>query len=148
MALKVESPAFSDGGPIPPKYTCDGENVSPPLEWAGMPQRVGSVAVICEDPDAPRGLFTHWVLYDLDPSITGLAEGSAAGGKEGTNDFNTRGYGGPCPPANGPHRYFFRVFALDLASLGRAGLRRREAVKAMHGHVLAEGHLMGLYRRA
>jgi Raf kinase inhibitor-like YbhB/YbcL family protein len=147
VTLKVESPAFAEGEPIPARYTCDGENISPPLEWIGIPQRAKSVAVICDDPDAPSGLFTHWVLYDVKPSVRGLPEGSSAGGKEGINDFNTRGYSGPCPPPNGPHRYFFHVIALDVASLGRPGLRRHEAVKAMQGHVLLEGQLVGRYRR-
>jgi Raf kinase inhibitor-like YbhB/YbcL family protein len=147
LALKVVSPAFSHGEPIPAKYTCDGENISPPLEWTGIPRRARSIAVICDDPDAPSGLFTHWVLYDVNPSVSAVAEGSSAGGKEGVNDFDTRGYSGPCPPTNGPHRYFFHVFALDVPSLGRPGLRRREAVDAMQGHVLAHGELMGRYRR-
>jgi Raf kinase inhibitor-like YbhB/YbcL family protein len=147
MALKVESPAFSYGDSIPEKYTCDGENISPPLEWGGIPQLAKSIAVICDDPDAPSGLFTHWVLYDLEPTLSGLAEGSSAGGKEGMNDFKTRGYSGPCPPPNGPHRYFFHVFALDVASLGRPGFRRRDVAHAMQGHILDKGQLMGRYRR-
>jgi Raf kinase inhibitor-like YbhB/YbcL family protein len=147
MTLQVRSTAFADGTVIPKKYTCDGENVSPPLEWSGAPRGATSIAVICDDPDAPSGLFTHWVLYDVPANVRKLAEGSSGGGKEGVNDFNELGYGGPCPPPNGPHRYFFHVYALGLDSIGPSGLSRHAVITAMRGHILAEGELMGRYRR-
>lgn len=147
MAVNVRSTAFSEDDVIPRKYTCDGENISPPLEWSGVPPEAKSIAVICDDPDAPSGLFTHWILYDLAPTVHRLPEGSSGGGKEGMNDFHELGYGGPCPPPNGAHRYYFHIYALDVASLGRAGLARRYVAIAMTGHVLAHGQLMGRYRR-
>jgi Raf kinase inhibitor-like YbhB/YbcL family protein len=147
MALEVKSTAFGDGAMIPEKYTCDGENVSPPLEWSGTPRRARSLAVICDDPDAPSGLFTHWVLYDLPATVRMLAEGSSGGGKEGVNDFHALGYGGPCPPPNGAHRYFFHVYALGIDSIGPSGLSRHAVATAMRSYILAEGELMGRYRR-
>jgi Raf kinase inhibitor-like YbhB/YbcL family protein len=105
------------------------------------------VAVICEDPDAPNGLFTHWVLYDLPGNTERLREGDSGSGKEGLNSFRKTGYAGPCPPPNGSHRYLFRVYALDVDSIGPAGMSRQEAIAAIEGHVLAEGSLMGRYQR-
>ncbi len=102
---------------------------------------------MCEDPDAPSGTFTHWTLYNLPAAIIELTPGSNGGGNEGVNGFKKTGYGGPCPPPNGPHRYFFRVYALDIGSLGGAGLSRQEVDAAMKGHILAEGQLMGRYKR-
>jgi Raf kinase inhibitor-like YbhB/YbcL family protein len=147
MALQVRSKAFADGAVIPERYTCDGENVSPPLEWTATPRGAQSIAVICDDPDAPAGLFTHWILYDVPANVRSLAEGSSDGGKEGVNDFGEIGYGGPCPPPNGPHRYFFHVYALAVDSIGRPGLSRQEVLRGMRGHIVAEGQLMGRYRR-
>ncbi len=147
MALQVRSKAFADGTVIPERYTCDGENVSPPLEWSGTPRGARSIAVICDDPDAPAGLFTHWILYDVPANVRTLAEGSPDGGKEGVNDFGELGYGGPCPPPNGPHRYFFHVYALAVDSIGPSRLSRQAVMTGMHGHILAEGQLMGRYRR-
>ena len=148
MTLQVSSPAFSNGAAIPTVYTCDGQDVAPPLEWSGIPKQTKSVAVICEDPDAPSGTFTHWVLYDVPASAHGIGE-HASIGKAGVNDFGTKGFGGPCPPKrDGAHHYHFHVYALDLDSLGPAGLSKREAIKAMRGHVLAEGELVGTYKRA
>ena len=103
--------------------------------------------MICEDPDAPNGLFTHWVLYDLPADTERLREGSSGSGKEGLNSFRKPGYAGPCPPPNGSHRYLFRVYALDVDSIGPAGMSRHEALAAIEGHVLAEGSLMGRYQR-
>ena len=147
MTLHVSSTAFSEGKSIPEKYTCDGQNVSPSLTWSGAPAGAKSFALIVDDPDAPSGTFTHWVLYDVPPGAAELKEGSHGGGKEGMNDFKKRGYGGPCPPPGGPHRYFFRLYALDLGSLGKAGLSKHDALAAMKGHILAEGQLMGTYQR-
>lgn len=147
MSLHVTSSAFSEGQAIPEKYTCDGQNVSPPLTWSGGPANTKSFALICEDPDAPSGTFTHWVLYDLPGKTTQLAEGSSGGGKEGANGFGKKGYGGPCPPPGKPHRYYFRIYALDTDSLGSAGSSKENVAAAMKGHILAEGHLMGTYQR-
>ena len=148
MAIHVSSAAFSSNGAIPRKYTCDGGNAIPPIEWTGVPEQSRSLAVICEDPDAPSGTFTHWVLYDLPPSTRAVKEGTAIG-KEGVNDFGKRGFGGPCPPQrDGAHHYHVRVFALDLESLGGAGLSRDAVMDAMRGHVLSSGDLVGTYRRA
>ena len=147
MPLEVSSSAFSEGQNIPEKYTCDGENVSPPLAWSGAPANTKSFALICEDPDAPSGTFIHWVLYDLSRETTRLAEGSSSGGKEGTNGFGKKGYGGPCPPAGKAHRYFFRVYALDTNALSVTGSSKESVASAMKGHIVAEGHVMGTYQR-
>jgi Raf kinase inhibitor-like YbhB/YbcL family protein len=147
MALDVRSSAFSEGKSIPEKYTCDGQNISPPMKWSGAPEKTKSIAIICEDPDAPSGTFTHWVLYDLPSTTSELAEGSSVGGKEGVNGFGNKGYGGPCPPSGPAHRYFFRIYALDTESLGNAGSSREDVTSAMHGHILAQGQLMGRYKR-
>jgi Raf kinase inhibitor-like YbhB/YbcL family protein len=147
MALHVSSNAFSEGQPIPEKYTCDGQNVSPPLKWSGVPQNTKSVAIIADDPDAPSGTFTHWVLYDLPAKTTELTEGSSGGGKAGVNGFRETGYGGPCPPGNSAHRYFFHVYALDIESLCNPSLSKQDVTAAMKGHILVEGQVMGTYRR-
>ena len=147
MALRVTSPAFMDGARIPKKFTCDGQNVAPPLEWSGLPDESKSVAVICEDPDAPAGTFTHWLLYDIPSSKHRLDEGSSIG-KPGLNDFGNEGFGGPCPPQkDSAHHYHFHVYALDTPSIGSAGMSKDDAREAMNGHVLAEGELTGIYKR-
>jgi len=149
MALQVSSPAFAEAQTIPIKYTCDGENISPPLEWNGQPKDTKSVAIICDDPDAPSGTFTHWVLYDIAGHTHQLLEGSSGDGKAGLNSFKQTGFGGPCPPSrDGAHRYVFRVYALDVDSLGRPGLSQQEVEGAMRGHILAKGQLMAKYQRA
>jgi len=136
-----------DGARIPKKFTCDGQDVAPPLEWSGLPDESKSVAVICEDPDAPSGTFTHWLLYDIPTSKHRLDEGMSIG-KAGVNDFGNRGFGGPCPPQrDGAHHYHFHVYALDTPSLGPAGMSKEDAREAMNGHVLAEGELTGIYKR-
>lgn len=148
MALQVSSPAFSDNGTIPKQYTCDGQNVAPPLQWSGVPEQAKSVAVICDDPDAPSGTFTHWVLYDIPASTHSLGE-RASIGTAGVNSFGEAGFGGPCPPKKDhEHHYHFRVYALDVDSIGPAGLSKEDAVEAMSGHILAEGDLVGIYKRA
>jgi len=146
MALQVKSSAFSNGQPIPAKYTCDGGSASPPLEWTDAPSATKSFALICDDPDASADGFTHWVLYDIAATATGLAE-SAPTGTGGASSMKKPGYVGPCPPPGGPHRYFFRVYALDVASLGPAGLTKSAVLAAMTGHRVAEGQLMGTYQR-
>jgi Raf kinase inhibitor-like YbhB/YbcL family protein len=147
MALHVTSTAFAEGQPIPEKYSCDGQNISPPLKWDGAPNNTKSVAIIVDDPDAPSGTFVHWVLYDVPGATTQLSEGSSGDGKEGVNGSGKTGYRGPCPPPGNAHRYYFHVHALDIESLGNPGMSKQEAIAAMKGHVVAEGQLMGRYKR-
>lgn len=152
-ALQVTTSAFEAGATIPRQHTADGEDLSPPLAWQGAPAGTASFALLCDDPDAPRGTWVHWVLYDLDPGVTTLGAGVpttpgvAGGGSQGKNDFGKIGYGGPSPPKGPAHRYFFRVLALDR-KLGLApGATMREVLAAAEGHVLARGELMGRYGR-
>lgn len=156
MSLKLTSAAFDHDGTIPHAYTCDGRNVSPPLSWTGIPENTRSLALIVDDPDAPdpaapQRTWVHWVLYNLPPTAAGLPEAVAAadlppGTREGTNDWKRSGYGGPCPPI-GRHRYFHKLYALDvvLADLGKA--TKAELERAMHGHILARAELVGTYQR-
>ena len=153
--IKLTSSAFSEGQPIPRAYTCDGVNISPPLEWSGVPKTARTIAIVCDDPDAPDapgGTWVHWVLYNLPADNIGLVENLPAterlkaGGFQGTNDFGKIGYGGPCPPS-GTHRYFFHVYALDSELPLNAGTTKAELMKAMEGHTLLQGQLMGTYRR-
>ena len=147
MPLLVASEAFANGEHLATKHSCEGSNVSPPLRWTQVPDRTESLAVICEDHDAPDGALTHWVLYDLPPETQRLAEGSNGGGKEGVNSFRTAGYSGPCPAAPAEsRRYVFRVIALGVRSIGPAGLTKEEALEAFEGHILAEGTLTGRYQ--
>ena len=152
VALTVTSQAFEESAGIPAKYTCDGENISPPLAWQGAPQGTKSFAIISDDPDAPRGTWVHWVLYDLSATTNELPEAIAptekiaAGGTQGLSDFGKVGYGGPCPPG-GTHRYYFKVYALDAMLNLEPGATKKELLQAMEGHVLAEGALMGTYAR-
>lgn len=148
MAFQVSSSAFSESQSIPQKYTCDGQNVSPPLQWEGAPRNTRSFAIVVDDPDAPSGTFVHWVLYNLPASTSELKEGSSGGGQEGVNGFQKTGYGGPCPPPGRPHRYFFHIYRLDIDSAGNAGLSKQDLVAAIQGHILAEGQLIGRYKRA
>lgn len=147
MPLVVTSSAFAEGQPIPAKFTCDGENISPALEWSGQPPDTKSLAIICDDPDAPSGPFTHWVLYDLDGDVIALAEGVQGLGNEGVNSFGKPGYGGPCPPPGKPHRYFFQLYALSVESIGEPGMTKQDALAAMKNYILSEGQLMGTYAR-
>lgn len=151
--ITLTSPAFAHGDVIPQEHTCDGADLSPELAWSGMPAGTASLALVCDDPDAPGGTWVHWVLYDIPADAAGLPEGLpgdaelAAGGVQGENDFGRLGYGGPCPPAGAPHRYFFRLYALDTKLGLAAGASKQEVVDAMEGHVLAQGELMGTYQR-
>jgi hypothetical protein len=155
-AFSLASPAFGNGDAIPSRYTCDGADLSPPLAWAGTPAGAGSLALIVEDPDAPGGTFTHWVLYDLPAEIRALPEGvprsatlsDLGGARQGRTSFGDAiGYGGPCPPPGPAHHYHFRLFALD-AKLGLApGASRDSLLVAMHGHQLGVTELVGLYAR-
>lgn len=147
MAITLTSSAFSEGGTIPKKHTCDGEDVSPALNWSGIPEGTKSLALIMDDPDAPAGTWVHWVLYDLPPDLTGLPEGTRGLGVEGMTSFREPGYGGPCPPRGKPHRYFFKLYALDKILGLKAGVTKGDLEKAMQGHVLAQGQLMGTYGR-
>jgi Raf kinase inhibitor-like YbhB/YbcL family protein len=146
MSMRVTSTAFGEGEMIPQQYTCDGEDISPPLAWSGAPDGTESFAVIVEDPDAPGGTFIHWVLYDLSADRFRLVEGEQAG-MMGANGFFGLGYGGPCPPAGSAHRYFFKIFALDADLDLRPGASAEILNEAMQGHVLAQGQLMGQYER-
>jgi len=153
MKLQVTTTAFTQGQPIPGRHAYDKENISPALKWSGVPATAKSLALICDDPDAPVGTWVHWVLYDLPPTSEGLAEGQpktrelADGAKQGTNDYQEIGYGGPCPPPGKPHRYFFKLYALDTKSGLAAGRTKKDLLRAMEGHVVAEGELMGTYQR-
>jgi Raf kinase inhibitor-like YbhB/YbcL family protein len=153
MTIKVSSSAFKDGESIPKKYTADGANVSPPLRWSESPPGTKCFALICEDPDAPRGTWTHWVLYNIPALKNELPEGEPArevlpdGADQGKNDFDKIGYGGPSPPQGKAHRYFFKLFALDTTVNLGAGPTRNQLLGAMKGHVLAEGQVMGTYQR-
>jgi Raf kinase inhibitor-like YbhB/YbcL family protein len=152
MEIVVKSPAFTEGLPIPVKYTADGEDISPPLTWSGVPHEACSLVLYCDDPDAPHGTWSHWVVYGLPPETRELAEGSSrstlpAGSVEGPNDFGNPGYGGPSPPPGKPHRYYFKVAALSIELKLPAKAKRDEVLAAMNDHVLAEGWLMGTYGR-
>jgi Raf kinase inhibitor-like YbhB/YbcL family protein len=146
-ALEIRSDAFEDGGTIPRRHTCDAENVSPALSFAGPPEGTRSLALVVDDPDAPVGTFVHWLGWGIDPAAGGLVEGQAAP-REGRNGFGTVGYAGPCPPpGHGRHRYFFRLHALD-AELGlEPGADRGELERALDGHVLEVAELVGGYER-
>lgn len=153
MSIKLTSSAFEDGGFIPAQYTCEGRDISPPLGWTGVPDSAKSLAMICDDPDAPVGTWVHWVLYDLPPKLSELPEAiptgevTPAGAKQGINDFRRSGYGGPCPPPGKPHRYFFKLYALDIDPGLPAGATKADLLQAVEGHILAEGQLVGLYKR-
>jgi len=147
MALQVTSQAFIEGGLIPSKFTCDAENVSPSLAWSGAPTGTQSFALIADDPDAPMGTWVHWALYDRKPDTYSLPEGAIGIGVEGINDFRKSGYGGPCPPRGKPHRYYFKVYALDTRLGLKPGAGKRDVERAMQGHVLAQGQLVGMYGR-
>ncbi len=152
MDIKIKSPGFVPGGKIPGKYTCDGMDISPPLAWTSGPGGTKTFALICDDPDAPMGTWVHWVIFNLPPDIIELRENVPperkleSGAKQGMNDFRKIGYGGPCPPG-GIHRYYFKFYALDTEVNLEAGATKSELLKAMEGHILAEGQLMGRYER-
>jgi Raf kinase inhibitor-like YbhB/YbcL family protein len=142
--LQVRSVAFSQGGHIPPKYTCEGENINPPLEISGIPDRTKSLALLVEDPDASSGLFEHWLVWNIPPNEA-ISENTVPG-ISGRNSFGNTGYGGPCPPS-GSHRYFFKVYALDTDLNIPAGSDKQTLQRAMEDHVLASGELMAHYQK-
>jgi Raf kinase inhibitor-like YbhB/YbcL family protein len=155
MSLAVTSPAFGPSTEIPTKHTCEGEDVSPPLAWSGAPASTKSFALIVDDPDAPdpqapKMTYVHWVLYNIPASVTSLAEGVSKqlppGARDGTNDWKRTGYGGPCPPV-GRHRYFFKLYALDIVLGDLASPTKPALEAAMKGHTLARGELVGTYQK-
>ncbi|MDE3166457.1 MAG: YbhB/YbcL family Raf kinase inhibitor-like protein [Acidobacteriota bacterium] len=146
--FRVFSSAFAEGGWIPRLHTCDGADVSPSVEWSEEPRDTRSFALLVEDPDAPRGVWTHWMLYDIPRAVRTLAQGVARVGLAGRNDFGRAGYGGPCPPPGDPHRYYFRLMAMRVEKLGIAeGATRAEFDRAISGKVVGEAVYMGRYRR-
>ena len=150
--IVITSPAFKDGQMIPQKYSCDGENVSPPLEWNGVPGGTKELALIVDDPDAPGKTWVHWVVYDLPPETTSLPENMTAKvepaklPKQGMNDFKKTAYGGPCPPS-ATHRYYFKVYALNDRTSFASPATKDDLLKSIEGHILAQGQLMGRYQR-
>jgi Raf kinase inhibitor-like YbhB/YbcL family protein len=150
--FQLTSNGFKEGQPIPRQYTCDGVNVSPALEWTGVPKTAKTITIIADDPDAPSGTFTHWILYNLPSETMGMVENVPAteslkaGGQQGENDFDKIGYGGPCPPS-GTHRYFFKIFALDFDLPLKAGAKKAEVEQAMEGHIVGQAQLIGTYKR-
>jgi Raf kinase inhibitor-like YbhB/YbcL family protein len=152
--MKLTSMAFAEGQLTPTKYTCDGADVSPPLQWSEVPLGTKNFALICDDPDAPVGTWVHWVIYGLPATTRELPEKVApteslpSGAKQGLNDFRRIGYGGPCPPPGKPHRYCFKLYALDAELVLKPRATKQELLRAMEGHILAEAQLMGIYQRA
>ncbi|MBS3817931.1 YbhB/YbcL family Raf kinase inhibitor-like protein [bacterium] len=152
MDIQLTSSVFENEGMIPSKYSCDGEDISPPLSWSSVPEGTQTVALIADDPDAPMGTFVHWVLFNLPANVQELPEDVPSdkkldnGALQGTNDFKKIGYGGPCPPG-GTHRYYFKIYALDTELDLKAGATKKDLLNAMEGHILAQGQLMGKYQR-
>jgi Raf kinase inhibitor-like YbhB/YbcL family protein len=150
--MKISSSSFKEGEMIPSKYTCDGDNISPHLTWISYPENTISFAIISDDPDAPAGDWVHWVVYNIPTSVNELKENFPKdktfenGTKQGTTDFGRTGYDGPCPP-NGTHRYYFKLYALDIPINKDAGMTKQELLKAMEGHIVAEVQLIGKYKR-
>ena len=153
MALTLSSSAFKAGAEIPKQYTCEGADTSPALSWSGAPGGTKTFALIADDPDAPVGTWVHWVLYDLPGDTTELPQGVPSderlrsGAKHGVNDFHRVGYGGPCPPPGKPHRYFFKLYALDSVTNLKPRATKADVLRAIEGHVLAQAELMGTYKR-
>lgn len=145
--MKITSPAFKNNEFIPPQYTCDGQDVNPPLAISEVPENAQSLVLIMDDPDAPAGTWVHWTVWNIDPKTTEIAENSVPPGAiEGMTDFGRSGYGGPCPPS-GSHRYFFKLYALDIKLELSPEAKKEEVEKAMENHILAKAELIGLYQR-
>ena len=153
VMIQLSTASFTPGGNIPSKFTCSGADVSPELSWAAPPPGTKSIALIVDDPDAPAGTWNHWLLYNLPPSVHELSENQprtadlASGALQGKNDFGKIGYNGPCPPPGKPHRYFFRLYALDTKLALRSGADRHALDQAIKGHILAQTELMGTFGR-
>jgi Raf kinase inhibitor-like YbhB/YbcL family protein len=153
MAFELTSSAFKSGDPIPRRYTCEGEDLSPPLHWGVPPAATKSFVMIADDPDAPVGTWVHWVIYDLPLDLRGLTEGVPTkdrlpdGALQGLNDFKRVGYGGPCPPPGKPHRYYFTLYALDVTLNLKPRATKAQVLDSCKGHVLAEAQLMGRFGR-
>ncbi|HEX2638110.1 MAG TPA: YbhB/YbcL family Raf kinase inhibitor-like protein [Gemmatimonadales bacterium] len=151
--MKIVSPAFADGAPVPVEHTCEGNGSSPGLAWSEVPVNTRSFALVCDDPDAPRGTWVHWLLFNLPADAVELAPAVPpapelpSGARQGINDSGNVGYGGPCPPRGRPHRYFFRLYALDCTLNLAPGVKRPDLDQAMAGHVLADATLMGTFQR-
>lgn len=154
MPIQLTSPVFEAGDAIPDKYTCEGANVSPPLEWGEAPDQVESLVLICDDPDAPGGIWSHWVLYDIPPNQTGLGEdvppeaNLSWGGVQGRNDFGDIGYGGPCPPQGSTHRYYFRLYGLDEKLEMPPGASRGQMLDRIEDHIVVQSELVGRFNRS
>ena len=151
--MELTSSVFKDGGRIPDRYTCMGEDISPELKWRGVPENTASLVLIMDDPDAPAGTFTHWVIFNLKAEANGLSEAIPStpefpnGTTQGRNDFDRTGYGGPCPPPGSPHHYNFRLYAIGKMLDLPAGTSKKQVLSAIIGHVLAEAKLTGIYQR-
>ncbi len=153
LTLTLSSAAFKEGDEIPVKYTCDGQDISPPLAWVEPPHKTQAIALTVDDPDAPGGVFTHWVLFNIPVHVRQLEEGIPVqeqlenGALQGKNDFGKIGYGGPCPPRGVEHRYRFTIYALDNPLDSKAGASKKQILNAMEGYILAQGQLIGTYQR-
>jgi len=153
LALDIKSDAFKNSFYIPTEYTCEGKDISPPLDWKGVPSDAKSFVLICDDPDAPGKTWSHWVIFNIPGDKTGLSENIPKIARlndssiQGINDFGKAGYSGPCPPPNGPHRYFFKLYALDNVIGLDENATRDDVLKAMDGHVIAETQIYGIYVR-
>lgn len=153
MAFELTSDVFKSGDTIPTRYTCDGKNISPPLTWRGIPEKTRSQVLVCEDPDAPQGTFTHWMLYNIPADVDHLPEDFGSGEKvnwrsvQGRNDFGKNSYGGPCPPPGPPHRYYFLLYALDEQLDLPSGVTRSQLLNQIEAHVVGRAELMGRYGR-
>ena len=153
MALELTSPAFKEAELVPKKYTCDGADLSPQLRWAGLPKGTQSIALIADDPDAPVGTWVHWVIFNIPAGQHELPEGVPPqevfpnGARQGLNDFKRVGYGGPCPPPGKPHRYYFKLYALDVNLDMKPRATKAQVVEAIKGHILGEAQLMGRFGR-
>ncbi len=148
MALKISSPAFGNNEDIPAKYTCQGDDISPPLKFEGIPTGTKSLVLICDDPDAPGGNWDHWIIYNILPTVTEISENSVPEGAiEATNSWGAEEYGGPCPPS-GKHRYFFKLFALDIILTLDTGSDKKDVEEAMEGHIIEKAEMIGLYQKS
>jgi len=146
IEMKIQSSAFGQNQPIPRKYSCEGDDISPPLSFSDIPKEAKSLAVVVEDPDAPGGVFDHWIAWNIPASAKELPDGADVE-KQGRNDFGELRYRGPCPPRGSPHRYRFKAYALDAILDLPEGIRKSELEKALEGHTLAKAELVGTYRR-